>query len=236
MVRYTGLFAALALGLALTHGTQAGDKGKDGKAGKDGGVTVDKEKRLIIIDAKMAPRKLEHLKEIYPIEVIACWPHPKGQKAHETVVTIEAKPSDVHQALVDLGLKPGTPIMGESEHKPMGPAVKIYIEFKGPDGDTKKVSIDKTMVDNNGKPFPKSVEFRFTGSVLAKTDPTKGDTIYGADKTGTLIAIFPVTDQTVFQTSLTMAEEKFLKLEVNTKLMPKEGTAVKLVIEVPPAK
>ena len=36
--------------------------------------------------------------------------------------------------------------------------------------------------------------------------------------------------------SLTMAEEKYLKLEINTKLMPKEGAPVKLVIELPPAK
>jgi len=51
-------------------------------------ITVDKEKRTITLDAKIAPRKLEHLKgEIYPIEVIACWAHPKGEKAHETVVT-----------------------------------------------------------------------------------------------------------------------------------------------------
>ena len=228
-IRLAGLLPLLGLVFVLTQpATQGG--------GKDGGIAIDKEKRVIKIDAKMAPRKLEHLKEIYPLEVVACWPHPKGKTAHETVVTIEAKPSAVHQALVDLGLKAGAPVMGESADPPKGPAVKLYIEFEGPDGETKKVSIDRTMVDKNGKTFPKAVEWRFTGSVLSKPDPTKGDTIYGADMSGTLIAIFPVTDQTVFQTSLTMAEEKYLKLEINTKLMPKEGTAVKLVIELPPVK
>ena len=127
--------------------------------------------------------------------------------------------------------------MGESKDPPQGPKVNLYLEFPGPDGETKRVSIDKTMVDkSNGKLFPKSVEWRFTGSVLSKADPTKGDTTYGADLTGTLIAIFPVTDQTVMQTSLTMAEEKYLKLEINEKLLPPVGTAVKLVIEVPAAK
>ena len=58
------------------------------------GVTVDMGKKAVIIDAKIAPRKLDYLDQIYPIEVIACWPHPKGKKAHETVVTIDAKPSD----------------------------------------------------------------------------------------------------------------------------------------------
>jgi hypothetical protein len=72
--------------------------------------------------------------------------------------------------------------------------------------------------------------------VKRKADPTKEELSYGADISGTLIAIFPVTDETVFQTSLTMAEEKYLKLELNTKLLPKEGTAVKLVIEIPKGK
>ena len=49
----------------------------------------------------------------------------------------------------------------------------------------------------------------------------------------TLGVIFPVSNQTVLQTSLTMKEEKFMKLETNTKVLPEEGTAVKLVIEAP---
>jgi hypothetical protein len=225
----TGL-VVLVTGLLVLGGSPT-------RAGKDdAGITVDKDKRTIKIDAKIAPRKLPHLKDIYPLEVVACWPHPKGKKAHETVVTIEAKPSAVHQALVDLGLKPGTPVMGESKDPPQGPEVNLYLEWPGPDGEVKRVSIDKTMVDNNGKLFPKSVKWRFTGSVMSKADPTKNELSYGADQSGTLIAIFPVTDQTVLQTSLTMAEEKFLKLELNTKILPKEGTAVKLVIEVPKGK
>jgi hypothetical protein len=208
-----------------------------GAGGKDGGVSVDRTRRTITIDAKVAPRKLPTLKEIYPIEVIACWPHPKGKKAHETVVTIEARPSAVHKALVDLGLKPGKPVMGESKEPPQGPEVNLYLEIPGPDGEAKRVPIDRTLIDKrNGKPFPKSVRFRFTGSVLSQPDPTKDDKVYGADHSGTLIAIFPVTDQTVFQTNLTMEYEKFLKLETNPRVLPKEGTPVKLVIEVPRGK
>jgi len=202
---------------------------------KDGGVVVDKEKRLIKIDAKIAPRKLEHLKgEIYPIEVIACWAHPKGKKAHETVVTIEAKPSDVHKALESLGLKAGKPVMGESKDPPQGPDVIVYLEVPTPDGGVKKVTMDRALIDSrNKKPFPKDVQFRFTGSVMSKPDPNKDEMVYGADLTGTLIAIFPVTDQTVLQTNLTLKYERFLKLETNTKALPSEGTAVKLCIEAP---
>jgi hypothetical protein len=208
------------------------------RAGKDdsGGVHVDKAKRTVSIDARIAPRKMDDPKyqgKIYPIEVIACWPYPKGQKAHETVVTIEAKPSAVHKALVDLGLKPGQPVMGESKTPPQGPEVNLFLEAPGPDGQPRRISIDKTMLDpKTNKTFPRSVKFRFTGSVHSKPDPNKEETVYGADMTGTLIAIFPVTNQTVLQTNLTMEYERFMKLETNPKVVPRVGTPVKLVIEV----
>ena len=75
------------------------------------------------------------------------------------------------------------------------------------------------------------VHWLFTGSAFKYPDPEKDDKIYGADMTGTLITIFPVTNDCVFQTNLTMKEEGILKLEVN-KDLPKEGTPVKLIIQV----
>lgn len=195
------------------------------------GVKVDKEKKSVTIDAKVAPRKLAKYDQIYPVEVIACWPDPKGQKAHETVVTIDAKPSDVHKALESLGLKPGKPAHGEKAEA-VGPEVKISLEI--PDGGgTRKLSIHRFLIDPKTKQaFPRDVKFRFTGSAMRKPDPTKSDEVYGADMSGTLVAIYPVTNETVCQSSLTMKEEKFLKLDVDPALIPKEGTAVKLIIEV----
>ena len=55
--------------------------------------------------------------------------------------------------------------------------------------------------------------------------------VYGADLTGTLITIFPVTDDTVFQSSLGKKDEGKWRLEVNKDIVPKEGTAVKLIIQ-----
>src|SRR3954447_7837964 len=96
---------------------------------QDKGITVDKEKKTVTIDAKMAPRKLadpKFMDKIYPVEVIACWAYPKGQKAHETVVTFDVKPSEIHKALEGLGLKPGKPAR-TAEDKQAGPEVKLYI-------------------------------------------------------------------------------------------------------------
>jgi hypothetical protein len=201
-------------------------------------IVVDKDKRTVSIDCKIAPRKMEDPKYqgiIYPIEVIACWSYPKGQKAHETVVTIDGiKPSEVHKAIESIGLKPGKPAMGEG--KAEGLEVNLFLEVPGNDDKPKRISIEKTLIDpKTNKTMPK-VKWLFTGSVMSKPAPDKDEEVYGADLTGTLISVFPVTNQTVMQTSLTMKEEKFLKLETDKKLLPKEGTPVKLVIEVPASK
>src|SRR5207247_5969468 len=117
-----------------------------------------------------------------------------------------------------------------------------HLDTSGPDRTPKKNTMDKDTIDpKNGKPFPKVVdkkplEFRFTGSVMSQADPNKPEKTYGADLTGTLIAIFPVTDQTVLQTHFTMKEEKYVKLETNKRLLPGVGTPVKLVLEVPRGK
>ena len=73
-----------------------------------------------------------------------------------------------------------------------------------------------------------------TGSVMVETAPDKPK-VYGADDKGTLIAIFPVTAETVFQSSLSLKDEKYVKLETSKK-MPPVGTKVNLVIVVPEAK
>jgi hypothetical protein len=188
-------------------------------------IVVDREKRTITVPAKVAPRKIDdpRYKEIYPIEVIATFPFPRGKKSHETVVTVEAKPSEVHKALESFGLKPGKPAKTLTD-KQTGPEVKIGIAV----GKGRPLPVERFLVDNKtGKPMP-AVKWLFTGSTMLRPNPDKPE-IYGADETGTLVAIFPVTAETVFQSSLSLADEKYVKLETNDKL-PKIGTAVNLVI------
>jgi hypothetical protein len=207
------------------------------RAAEPTGIEVDKEKKTVSIDAKIAPRKMPYLDQIYPIEVIACFAYNgpiKGEKAHETVVTIEAMPSKIHQALESLGLTVGKPADLQNDKPAQGPELNVYIEFTKDDGSKKRVLVNQILVDiKTGKPLPKSVKFHFTGSIMIQVDPAKPEKSYGADQSGTLIAIFPVTDKTIMQSTLTMKEEKYVKLEVDKKVLPKEGTPVKLVLEVP---
>ena len=195
-------------------------------------IKIDKEKKTVTIACKIALRKLPNLSEIYPIEVIASLPAPQGQKAHETVVTFEAKPSDIHKAVESLGLKPGKPAKGEGAAAE-GPEVKIFLDLPGAGGLTKRLPIEKAIVDRKTAKAMPPLKWIFTGSISRQPDPNKPEKVYGADTTGTLIAIFPVTDETVFQTGLTMKDEPLIKLETNTKVLPEIGTDVQLVIQVP---
>jgi hypothetical protein len=195
-------------------------------------IKVDKEKKSVSIACKVAPRKLPDLSEIYPLEVICTLTKAadgkRAQKSHETVVICDVKPSEVAKALEQLGLKPGTPAKGEGA-KAEGPEVEVFVDV-AKDGSTERYPIEKLIVDRKtGKAMPK-LKWLFTGSVMSQPDPDKPDKVYGADHTGTLIAIFPVTDETVLQTDLTMKQEKLIKLETNKKLLPAEGMDVTLVI------
>lgn len=217
--------------LALAALLMGADKPPDTDTTK---ITVDKENKTLIIPAKVAPRKMAYLDQIYPIEVIACWgAEKKGQKAHETVVNIDVKPSDVHKALESLGLKAGS-VANPADNTPSkGPELVISLELPAKDGgEPRKVPIEKTLVDIKTRKTMPRIKYLFTGSVMSKPSPDKDETVYGADLTGTLITVFPVTDQTVIQTNLSMKDEPLLKLETNKQLLPPENTPVKLIIKV----
>jgi hypothetical protein len=194
-------------------------------------LKVDKAAKTITIACAIAPRRLPQFDQKYPIEVIATSPTPRGQKAHETLVTFKGfKPSDLNKAIMELGLKPGKPAYGE-DSRAQGPEVKMFLEITV-DGKPKKLPLEQCLVLPGGKAVPE-LKWHYTGSILKQPDPEKDDKVFGADITGTLISLFPVTDCCVFQSQWTMKEESMYKLESNEKLIPKEGTAAKLIIQVP---
>lgn len=191
-------------------------------------LVVDKSAGQVAIPARIAPRKLATLKEVYPIEVIATWPAPRGQKAHETIVTISAAPSDVHRALESLGLKAGSPAKGEEEAA-IGPQVQLLLQIPGPDG-PRQIPVEQALIDlRTGRPIPR-LTWRFTGSSMRQPDPQKDVRVYGADLSGTLAAVFPVTDETVFQSNLTMREASLLRLEVDRSRLPPEGERCTMIV------
>ncbi len=199
------------------------------RQGAPDGFTVDRGKKEIAIPCKIAPRKLPNLPEIYPIEVIATWPAPKGQKAHETVVTVGVKPSEVHKALESLGLRPGKPVRGEGRASGAELDVLLEIPRKGGQG-RERLRMEALLVDRRtGMPLP-PIKWHFTGSAMKQPDPAKPDQVYAADLAGTVVGLLPVTDELVIQSGLTSEEEALIKLETAKDAVPPEGTDAILII------
>ncbi|HEX2972519.1 MAG TPA: YdjY domain-containing protein, partial [Tepidisphaeraceae bacterium] len=124
-----------------------------------------------------------------------------------------------------------TPHRHRNPDPSLGPELKVYLEIPTAAGDMQRIPIEKSLVDKKtGKAMP-TLKWIFTGSVMRQPDPTKEEKVYGADLSGTLIGIFPVTDETVIQTNLTIKEEPLLKMETNKKVLPAIGTKVNLIIE-----
>jgi hypothetical protein len=193
-------------------------------------LTVDAKARLLSLTCWIAPRKLKHLDEQYPIEVAATWPHPQGQKAHETIVVFGAlKPSEIHAGLVKLGLKPGQVAIGEGAEA-KGPEVDVLLEFKADNGKLVTLPLEKCLIHRESGKSPAPLQWRFTGSAMKQPDPEKDEQVYGADLTGTLLSLFPVTDACVLQTQLTMEDEPNYRLETNTEVLPAEGTEVRMIL------
>jgi hypothetical protein len=186
------------------------------------GVTVDAAKKEVKVACRIAPRKLPNLPEIYPIEVIATLPTPKGLKAHETVVTFEAAPSEVLKALESLGLKAGKPVRGEGSAT--GAPLEVLLDLPASGGlPARQVRVESVLAEKRtGRPLPPML-WHFTGSVMKEGK-------VAADLQGTLISLYPITDEVVVQSALTMREEGMVKMDTARHLLPPEGTPVTLVL------
>ncbi len=198
-------------------------------------LQLDKQARSVSLPCRIAPRKLPTLADIYPLEVIACFPSPIGQKAHETVLTTDVKPSDLHQALLQLGLQPGAPVHGDKAGRPTGAELSLALEITDITGQTFTIPLEDALQDTStGRTMP-PLKWYFTGS--ARREITAGSApVYAADLSGTLISLFPVTAETVIQSSLEMKSRAGLRLDTDKWQLPPEEAEARLIITAGPAR
>jgi outer membrane protein assembly factor BamB len=106
-----------------------------------------------------------------------------------------------------------------------GPELELRLEIAAAgNAPARSIRFESILSDKKtGKPLP-NIKWHFTGSALK-------DGKFGADVSGTLISLYPVTDEVVMQSGLTMREEGMIKLDTAKNQLPPEGTAVTLVIK-----
>ncbi|MGB7157411.1 MAG: YdjY domain-containing protein [Tepidisphaeraceae bacterium] len=187
-------------------------------AGKLPHIQVDVKKRQVRVDA-------ETLAVDAPLEFFCV---TSGTNEHESVIRSPVKPSQLHLAMVMLGLEPGSPVQySESAKKwlpPHGPPLQISIEYEQ---GGKKVSIPayRWMRDiKSKKPMP-PMTWIFAGSRVME------DGKYAADVTGYVVSVVNFDLTLIDIPDLASNANESLQWERNPDLMPPAGTKVTMVIE-----
>lgn len=197
------------------------------------GVRIDSKNQWVEFDAKVC------LRDVPMLEALVCTPMTKE---HESILVSKVKPSQLHLALLLLGLEPGAPRavrwVGPNGDQPQaiparGEEVALFLvthakvmengkevdkETEVPAGDWLLNQKTKKKSDNN--------RWLFTGSRMAQTP--EGKPYYWADGEGDMISIVHFGDETLAPTTnKTKANEsEGDDLGCNTVLIPPVDTQV----------
>lgn len=165
-------------------------------------IRIDREAHLVELTGVVPIDVNAKADAVVYLEVIACTP---DTKEHEALVMTRAKASDVHAALLALGIEPGTP--GEwswddgklASKPPTGPGLSVTIAYTGADGREIEVpASDWVTVESSKQSLTQSAGssggFVFAGS---KFVPTKQGERYKADADGTLIGLTTFGGETI---------------------------------------
>jgi hypothetical protein len=180
-------------------------------------IAVDVKTREVRVDC-------EAVKADYPLEFLSVL---SNTNEYEAVVRSDAKPSDLHLALLMIGLKPGQPVHYSESTKawlpPTGPPVDIWFEYQK-DGKSIKVPAYRWMRDVKTKKQAPPMAWVFTGSRVMD------DHTYAADATGCLIGVinneYSVLDVPALKSRALEARE----YERNPDLIPPTGTPVTMIL------
>jgi len=216
MMRFSSLISvwcliflpAVAFGQATRPATQA--------VGKLPHITVDARNKQVRVDCFA-------VKADYPLEFLAV---VSNTNEYEAIVRSDAKPSDLHLALLMIGLKPGHPASYDKEHDkwdpPTGPLVRISFEYQK-EGKAVRVPASQWMVDvDTGKP-PEDLVWCFTGSRFV------GQGEYGANETGQLISVVN-NDLSVLDVPVLKSRSIESRQWKRSEAMPPTNTPVTMIL------
>lgn len=151
-----------------------------------------------------------------------------GTSEHESVLRSPAKASDLHLALLMIGLKPGEPVRySEAAGKwlpPHGPPLQIQCEFEK-DGKTVTLPAYRLMRGVKSKEPMPVLTWIFAGSRVMP------DGNYAADVTGYLVSIVNFELTVIDIPKLASSDNETLEWETNLDVMPPLGTKVWMIIE-----
>lgn len=177
----------------------------------------DLKRKLVIVDGEVCLRK-------GVLEMFAC---PRNSKEHESIVTVDAMPSLVHQALVDVGAKAGSPVSFEPEYKPAsGTPIKIMVAYVDEEGQ-RRAEPAQEWIKNSKTGKPMEHGWVFAGSFTRKGND--GKTHYMGNE-GDFICVSNFPTATLDVPIKSSQQNNFLLFECRTEAIPKLKTKVRLVL------
>ncbi|MEK6674866.1 MAG: YdjY domain-containing protein [Planctomycetota bacterium] len=171
------------------------------------GVVIDWSRKTVEVESAVVLRE-------GPLELFACSPRTRE---HESIITIQARPLHVFQAMGLVGLEPGQPLRHDREKDtwlpPTGESISIRVRY-GNDGIDFTVPIERWMVDaKTGLPSP-ALPWVFAGSTMLP------DGVLGADVEGTVVSVVDFETAIIALTKLHTSANEQLWLKANTTAIP----------------
>lgn len=228
------VLSSIITSLLLIVPATADDKKKDDPlaALKLPGVKINAEERYVDVSSTVCL-------EEGALEFIAC---TKGTKEHESILTIQAKPSHIHTALLLLGAKAGHPAIrkvvgeGDDEHwidlPPKGSPITVSLVTTDKDGK----QTERPLADFLGRSNQEEDEevqkaakdrlktFLFAGSHLI--DQGEGPKTYLADKSGSVISLSTFGDELLCLPEVLGHENHALQWEIDPTHLPKMDSKI----------
>ena len=188
------------------------------KISKEHDTWLDTKRKAVVIDGKVCLREGQ-------LEMFAC---PKGTKEHESVISLDCLPEEVHAGLLAAGAKPGRPVKFDPKYEPAtGDIVDVYVQWKDEKGEKHQVRAQEWILHAPTKkamPF----DFVFAGSGFW-TDEETGKKHYQANG-GDFICVsnFP-TAMLDLPVESSQANADLL-FHAFTEKIPPKGTKVRVVL------
>jgi hypothetical protein len=149
---------------------------------------------------------------------------PKG-KEYESLFICPVEPMALFEAMKKIGLETGAPATEESG--PTGGKLKIWVEWK--EGEASRREPIETFVWNVHTDKPMEARaWVFTGS-REGYDPEQDKDVLQMTLTKNLMALYPDDSSVLIQNPFKPKDSRSFK--PNRKLLPKEGTPVRIVFE-----
>lgn len=182
-------------------------------------VWLDTKRKAVVIDGEVCLREGQ-------LEMFAC---PKGTKEHESIVSLNCLPQDVHAGLLAAGAKTGTPVKFDPKYSPAtGDVIDIYVLWRDAKGEKHQVKAQEWIKHAKTE---KAMEYDwvFAGSGFW-TDEETGQRHYQANG-GDFICVSNFPTATLDLPVESSQANSELLFHAFTENIPPKGTKVRLVLK-----